>query len=434
MPTQMTTYFWFDRGDVRRGILHPVGAVVHTEELCGEDTLEFECGEAPEKGDRVLWRDPEDGRWREHVVVRTEERVDGTCAVYAESSLCELLGDYLVEVHLVKATLTQALALVLGGTRWSWTEDTTDSNRGLASTIFYHVNALAALRRMEEDYHCEIEPVISVSGGRVSKRELRMRYRVGADSGLRFTYAMNMKDATRTVLDAEVYTALYGWGAGLPLTDETGAFTGGYRRKLSFADINDGLAYVADEAAREQYGIWNAARTAKMHRFGEVTFGDVDDKYVLRNKTKSALAKCCAPQVSYEVDACLLDGERYVGLGDKVRVIDTHREPEWRYEARVVRRVRTFAARVSCRVTIGEPLAYSWNVAARTQAAATEAAALAGSAGSIAVAGAAEVAQIREAAGVEAGADVPALATKEYVDGYVDEAIAALDNLSEVEF
>jgi hypothetical protein len=34
-------------------------------------------------------------------VVRTDEPLDGLCSVYAESSLCELLDDFIEEQHLV---------------------------------------------------------------------------------------------------------------------------------------------------------------------------------------------------------------------------------------------------------------------------------------------------------------------------------------------
>lgn len=48
------TLYLFDRFDARLGILPAVGAVTHTEELGGEDTIEFDCALAPEKGERLL--------------------------------------------------------------------------------------------------------------------------------------------------------------------------------------------------------------------------------------------------------------------------------------------------------------------------------------------------------------------------------------------
>lgn len=54
MAGSVPTIFWFDRFDERIGILPVIGELVHTEELNGEDTLEFECREVPLKGDRLL--------------------------------------------------------------------------------------------------------------------------------------------------------------------------------------------------------------------------------------------------------------------------------------------------------------------------------------------------------------------------------------------
>ena len=71
------TLYLFDRFDARLGILPTVGGITHVEEVGGEDTIEFDCLAAPEKGERLLWRDPTDGVWREHVVVRTDEPLGG---------------------------------------------------------------------------------------------------------------------------------------------------------------------------------------------------------------------------------------------------------------------------------------------------------------------------------------------------------------------
>ena len=95
------TLYLFGRFDERLGILPAVGGIVHAEEIGGEDTIEFDCLSAPDKGERLLWRDPAEGVWREHVVVRTDEPLGAPAHVYAESSLCELLGDFIEEEHLM---------------------------------------------------------------------------------------------------------------------------------------------------------------------------------------------------------------------------------------------------------------------------------------------------------------------------------------------
>ncbi|WP_347711292.1 phage tail spike protein [Olsenella uli] len=347
MAGAVPTLFWFDRWDDRIGVLPVVGELVHTEELNGEDTIEFECREVPAKGDRLLWRDG--STWREHVVVRTDEPISGLCSVYAESSLCEMLDDFVEECQLSSRTAAQALSAVLAYTRWTIASC---ASLGTAGTLIYHQNALWGLRRVAEVWEGEITPVITVSGGRVASRGIRLDSQRGSWRGLRFTYGKNMAGCTRTVLEQDVYTALYGFGAGLPFTDSDGNYIAGYRRKLTFGSVNNDVNWVGDEAARLVWGRWNADRTAKVHSFGMVNFSDETDPTRLLARTRKALLQSVQPKVSYEIDVAALDGGD-AEIGDTVAVIDTSRSPEWRLTARIVRRVRTFGDGVLARVTIG---------------------------------------------------------------------------------
>ena len=346
------TLYLFDRFDERLGILPTLGAVTHTEELGGEDTIEFDCLTAPEKGDRLLWRDPDDGCWREHVVVRTDEPLGGPAHVYAEWALCELLRDFVEEAQLVSRTAEQALGAVLANTRFELGFiGVGDAKRG---ALLYHMNALAALRRVEEVWGGELETSVVVEGGRVSRRVVSLPARRGAWRGLRFTYGKNMAGCTRTVMEDEVFTALYGFGKGLPVLDESGAATGGFTRRLTFGEVNGGVNWVGDDAAREVWGRWDSARAAKVHAFGAVTFADCEDAAELLALTRAALAEAAAPKVSYEVDAALLAGAAVPALGDDVAVIDTSRAPAWHLTARVVARRRELAGAGSrCSVTLG---------------------------------------------------------------------------------
>jgi len=398
--------YWYDRFDERIGMLPVVGELVHTEELNGEDTIEFQTREVPAKGDRLLWRDGE--AWREHVVVHTIEPLCGLCFVYAESSLCEMLDDFVEEAQLVNRTARQALTAVLATTRWSIAYC---ANLGRSGALIYHQNALWALRRVAEVWKGEVTPVIEVSGGRVSSRSIRLDAQRGSWNGLRLVYGKNMASCTRTVLEQDVYTALYGFGAGLPYTDEDGNYVPGYRRKLTFGEINGGLDYVEDTAAREVWGRWNASRTAKVSSFGQVTFSDVTDPARLLTLTRAALVEAVKPKVSYEVDVAALDGDD-ADLGDTVAVVDTSRDPEWRLTARIVRRVRTFGDGVLARATIGtvQPVDY-----AVTSALAADVAALQD-----------------DVAGIDG--NLTTAASVQVVESTVTEAIDDLDELSEVQF
>ena len=149
-----------------------------------------------------------------------------------------------------------------------------------------------------------------------------------------------------------MYTALYGFGAGLPFTDEEGNYKAGYRRKLTFGDINGGVNWVGDDDARAIWGRWDATRTTKVHAFGQVTFSDCTDQARLLALTQRALIDAKQPKVSYEIDVAAL-GNDDADLGDTVAVIDTSRDPEWRLTARIVKRVRTFGDGIVCRVIVG---------------------------------------------------------------------------------
>ena len=348
MAGVVPTLFWFDRFEERIGILPVAGEFVHAEEINGEDTIEFSSWEVPAKGDRLLWKDG--AIWREHIVVRTEEPLVGPCEVYAESSFCEMLGDYIVERRLVNSLANAALAVALDTTRWEAGTSFTGRSNGC---LLYHMNALEAIHKVADVWEGELAPVITVANGQVASRAVRMPRKLGTDRGLRFTYSKNMAGCTRTVLEDDVITAMYGYGQGLPVTDEDGNFTGGYRRKLTFGDINGGKDYVEDADALASWGRWDAERREKQHFFGQVTFSDCDDKYSLLYLTRRALQEAKEPQVSYELDVAALDGAD-AGLGDTVSVVDTSRTPEWRFKARIVRRVRTFSDCVLSRVTIGK--------------------------------------------------------------------------------
>ena len=163
-------------------------------------------------------------------------------------------------------------AAVLAPTRWSVAYC---ADLGTAGALIYHQNALWALRRVASVWGGEVTPVITVSGGRVATRAIRLDDERGSWNGLRFTYGKNMAGCTRTVLEQDVCTALYGYGAGLRYTDQDGNYVAGYRRKLTFGNINGGLNYVEDTQARDAWGRWNASRTAKVHSFGAVNFSDV---------------------------------------------------------------------------------------------------------------------------------------------------------------
>ena len=344
----MPILFWFDRDDRRIGLLHPLSAVVHTEVLLEDDTLDFWCEEMPEKYDRILWRDPQDGRWREHVVVSVVEDMGVAGAkVIARTCLCDFKAVYIEELRLEQAKAYHAVPDVLGELypdRWG---AIVAQDSGLMTGLIYHMSALDALHKLEIEGEVEFEAVITADAKGVTSRRVRMKSGgIGDDYGVRLVYGKNLTWCRRTLLDTEVFTALYGWGIGMPLFDDDGEFTGGYSRRLTMEDAyvpdseySYGLKYVKDEEALERWGLKVGDRRA--HRFGEVFFPDETNPNLLKRKTELALQKLTQPRVVYEANACLVADGEPVGLGDRVQITDTTKSPVWELKARVIRRVRT---------------------------------------------------------------------------------------------
>lgn len=343
------------------GRIVPRGPVTHREELGGEDSLEFSCTGEVEKLDRLLWRDPEDGRWREHVVARVEEEA-GRLHVLAESSLSDLLAGVIVETRLAGATADEALAAVLDGSGWGWEAE---GALGEASCLLYHRSRLEAVRRVCGLVGAEAEARIEVGPRGVESRSVAACARLGAWRGARLTYRRGCARVSRTVLEDEVCTALFGWGAGLPVLDGDGSWTGGYRRKLDFSSVN-GVKWIGDEEARERWGLPMPDGT-RAHRFGQVTFAGETDPARLLERTRAELARLSSPHVTYTAERAVDPARVPVGLGDDVAVTDLEPPAPPRGLFRVTARVREIGrSGIAARYTLGRVEATTWSAASES--------------------------------------------------------------------
>ena len=264
------------------------------------------------------------------------------------------------------------------------------------------MNALAALRRVEEVWGGELECSIAVEDGRVAGRTVSLPARRGSWRGARLTRGKGLVSCTRTVLEDEVFTALYGFGRGLPVLDESGEHTGGYTRRLTFGAVNNGVNWVGSDEARLAWGRPDGAG-GRAHRFGCVVFAECEDASELKALTEAELARVSRPRVAYEAEAARVCGCGFVGLGDDVAVCDDARVPPWRFTARCVRRVRELGAGgIVRRLSLGAVERTSWSASADV---------------------AARVATVEEAASAAGEAAAAAAG-----------AVSSLEDLSEMEF
>lgn len=324
-------------------------ALTHTDKLNGEDSVDIATTFALKQGYRLVWADRL-GKVHEHVCQDPKGLHAGGDTVYTDTainSICETYGDYIEDKRPYGYGFLQALNVCLGPTRWTaGTVDQTGTvDKGLT---FYHTSAREALQSILK---CggELETEITVSGGRVTSRKVGIRSHRGAKGGhRRFTYTKDLTSVSRTEHYGAI-TACYGYGKGIE-TD-----TGGYGRKLTFGDINNGKNYVEDATALKLYGRPDGMG-GHAHVFGQYENPNCEDAATLLAETRAYFDSRKEPGMTYEADAVDLmqfgrDWEG-VAVGDDVQIVDTCFSPALRCEGRVTKLV-TDELGGSMRVTLG---------------------------------------------------------------------------------
>lgn len=324
-------------------------SLTHTDELNGEDSVDIVTTFALKQGYRLVWVDRL-GKVHEHVCQDPKGLHAGGDTVYTDTainSICETYGDYIEDKRPYGYGFLQALNVCLGPTRWTaGTVDQTGTvDKGLT---FYHTSAREALQSILK---CggELETEITVSGGRVTSRRVGIRSHRGAKGGhRRFTYTKDLTSVSRTEHYGAI-TACYGYGKGIE-TD-----TGGYGRKLTFGDINNGKNYVEDTTALRLYGRPDG-RGGRAHVFGQYENSNCEDAATLLAETRAYLDSRKEPGMTYEADVVDLVqfGREWEGVavGDDVQIVDTCFSPALRCEGRVTKLV-TDELGGAMRVTLG---------------------------------------------------------------------------------
>lgn len=324
-------------------------SLTHTDELNGEDSVDIVTTFALKQGYRLVWADRL-GKVHEHVCQDPKGLHAGGDTVYTDTainSICETYGDYIEDKRPYGYGFLQALNVCLGPTRWTAgkVDRTGTVDKGLT---FYHTSAREALQSILE---CggELETEITVSGGKVTSRRVGIRSHRGAKGGhRRFTYTKDLASVSRTEHYGAI-TACYGYGKGIE-TD-----TGGYGRKMTFGDINNGKNYVEDATALRLYGRPDG-RGGRAHVFGQYENSNCEDAATLLAETRAYLDSRKEPGMTYEADAVDLmqfgrDWEG-VAVGDDVQIVDTCFSPALRCEGRVTKLV-TDELGGAMRVTLG---------------------------------------------------------------------------------
>ena len=336
-------FIHFNRFGAYLGELTPMQATrTRNVDQCGVDKVELVLlDNGVDKYDRIVFCDSM-GRTCEWIVMSSREsRVKSVpvCTVNCYGSMQELSRHFMPTLRRgSNDTPAQALAKALDGTRWSVGQ----CDEGSGTYSVYHQSSLASVNDIANAYKMEVKPVIQLSadGNSITKRSVRLVKRLGrANTALRLDYDSGLSGIDRVLSSDDVVTRLYCYGKGVQATDDDGSETGGYSRKITFADINGGKEYIQDDSLLEVWGV-PGPDGSLMHTEGIFEDGDCEDKAVLLAEGRAALAERSKPIVSYEgtVEALGRAGfdANACDLGDNLQMVDITFHKPLRLSGRVL--------------------------------------------------------------------------------------------------
>lgn len=336
-------FIHFSRFGAYIGELTPMQATrTRNVDQCGVDKVELVLlDNGVDKYDRIVFCDSM-GRTCEWIVMSSREsraKSVPICTVNCYGSMQELSRHFMPTLRRgSKDTPEQALAKALDGTRWSVGQ----CDEGSGEYSVYHQSSLASVKDIAEAYKMEVEPLIQLSadGNSIAKRSVCLVKRLGrASTALRLDYGSGLSGIDRVLSADDVVTRLYCYGKGVQTTDDDGNATGGYSRKITFADINGGKEYIQDDSLLEVWGVPGPGGSL-MHTEGIFEDGDCEDKAVLLAEGRAALAERSKPIVSYEgtVEALGRAGfdANACDLGDNLQMVDTTFPKPLRLSGRVL--------------------------------------------------------------------------------------------------
>lgn len=371
-------YVLFDRWGNPLGDLPYAIKAIRTRATDATDTLDITTIGEINKDERIVFKDSM-GRWAEYLCQSTQTaRAAGmpVTVAYCTGSIAELSRTYIEDKRNRKANAKACLTKALEGTRWAVGTVETGTITGTADLAFYHCTVLDAVQKTADTYGLEVQTEYQPdpTGNQIGRRIIHLvEHRGSTNTTKRFEYGKDLTQIKRDIDSGDVITRLYGWGKGIEQTNDQGEATGGYSRKISFADVNDGKPYVQDDQALANWGIPGPDGT-KHHSEASVDFPDCEDPKELLTLTKNALKTRTTPVVSYTADVTALGqaglSAEGTDVGDGVQIIDTSFTTPLRLEGRILQIEEDLAGSLAdTKITLGNiRQSYTRRLAAQQQA------------------------------------------------------------------
>lgn len=251
-----------------------------------------------------------------------------------------------------KNASSQALSdMVLDGTGWQAVA-TVSGGRTLN---FYYTSSAKAFENIIKAFGCDYRPEIILSGGHIAEKIVHIKESISKDYGKWYEYGDELLDVIEEQDRKSVFTAVIGRGKGIQSKDENDEATGGYGRKLTFADVSWSRSSgdPVDKPLGQEYVEIKEATTALGYpdgspRIGVKEFSSIEDPEELLRETYKYALKVSHPYLLLKATAIPTDA---IELGEIVTII----RPDMgiRYKTKVVR-VKTNLLTSISEITIGD--------------------------------------------------------------------------------
>lgn len=239
----------------------------------------------------------------------------------------EMQGAYIKDKRPNQVTPADTIKLILGYSRWNvdYVDQMLEEESLRRDMNFYYVSLLDALNTVYQTWQVDIEPYINIEGHQITRRYVKLYQQQGGNNGRRFVYGDNALTVTQQANEGSIFTALVGRGAGVEETDADGNLTGGYSRKINFADVEwskangdpcdkpKGQEYVEWKESTELYGYSDGKP-----RIGIVNFDNEKDPAQLLKETWAQLQQVGVPLVQFQAT---VGDVGYLNLGETVTIV-----------------------------------------------------------------------------------------------------------------
>lgn len=238
-----------------------------------------------------------------------------------------ILNDTVLEEFTVTDTIDNVLDSVLAGTSYQrgYTDqfDVADIDMQLTSR-FGGLQTIAETFGGELDFRFTLDETRT----RILNRYVDVKFSLGRDIGVRFTFDTNLTEVVRTVTSDNHFTVLYGLGRSLA-TGATKPDGSKEYKRVDFSEVawGESTGNPTNKPVGQRY-IEDAEGIKKWGRIEGIYVNEtITDPETLINRTWKQLQKCKEPSFSYSVtveDLSRLAGYEHlsVGIGDTVIIKD----------------------------------------------------------------------------------------------------------------